>query len=40
MEAICGVQLEDIVKELMLMLGVKETIDQLAIALFVGMAMC
>ena len=40
--AICGVQLKGRKrsKDLMLMLGLSETIDQLAMAAFVGMVMC
>ena len=42
MRAMCGVQLRDMKrsKDLMLMLVLNETIDQLAVAVFVGMVMC
>ena len=42
--AMCGVQLKDRIRVnyLMLMLGINETIDQLAMAncVFIGMVMC
>ena len=40
--AMCGVQLKDRkqLTDLMLMLGLSETIDQLAVAVFIGMVMC
>ena len=42
MRAMCAVQLMDRkrAKDLMLMLGLNKTIDQLAMAVYIGMVMC